>query len=183
MIEISYTKEGLDEALRGLEEFLGRTTQEQIVDFLEGFGDRFLEVAKAYPFPQRDAIRRVDPRPAPYGPQGVPRFREFWKKDVEALDEGGALDLWNDHPRSRIILFPTKGHTIPSGGPDEMLAKGYPLRWYDEGGAQHTRWATPHRGTPGQPVHQTTWEKLETEFDQGLDQLIDQFTATISGGL
>ena len=141
---------------------------------LERWGARFTTVAKAYPFPKRDIMRSIDTRPHPRGPMPE-RLRDFWKFETQAEEGGAALDIWNEHPRAQWILFKTEGHPIPRS-PLE-----YKLRWFDYQGGMHMKWSVVHPGTPGQPVHTETYDDLEQEFDQSLDDLINEFIRTVGG--
>ena len=143
MIQIEYTFEGLDEAIRDIEDAMFGLPA-SIHQMLLDWGQKFLETAKAYPFPKQDRMRAIDGRVAPRGPQGRPRFRDFWKGMVDPVDNGAKLDIWNEHPNAKFVLFPTAGHTIPRGGSATMREKGYPLRWFDERGGVHTRWEVWH---------------------------------------
>jgi hypothetical protein len=176
MIQIEYTFEGLDEAIRDIEAAT-MGLPEDINRMLSEWGGKYLDTAKAYPFPKADRMRSIDGRL-----RGVPRFRDFWKSKIEPTQGGAVLDIWNEHQNAKFVLFPTSEHQIPYGGAGAQREKGYPLRWYDsETGAVQRAWSVWHPGTPGQPVHQETWLKLEPELDQELDKLVEQFTKKVGG--
>ena len=171
--EVQVIADDFDEFARQLDSAID-DFQDSFRPELERWGARLTEVAKAYPFPKRDIQRSVDRRPHPRGPM-PDRLRDFWKHETNAEDDGASLDTWNEHPRAKWILFPTKGHPIP------MSDLGYKLRWFDYSGGMHMKWSVVHPGTPGQPVHSETYDKLEEEFDQNLDDMVNQFINTVGG--
>ena len=176
MITIFYELDGLHDALRGLEQLV-QTASQRLEDELSHWSDVFLATARGRVFYKDEQMRRIDRRRA-----GQPRLRDFWKSEIEQIDYGAALEIWNEHPNMAMILFPTSEHRIPFGGAPAMKAKGYPLRWYDYRGEMHTQWASLHPGTPGQPVHLETWDRLESIFEGRLEALADDFVRIVTEG-
>jgi len=166
----------LDQAIRGLEQ-LEQTISQRLEDELSHWSDVFLATARGRVFYKDEQMRRIDRRR-----EGQPRLRDFWKSEIEPIEDGAALNIWNEHPNVGAILFPTAAHRIPLGGAAEMKARGYPLRWFDHLGGMHTQWESWHPGTPGQPVHTETWDRLETIFEGRLETVTDDFVRTITEG-
>ena len=167
------------------DEFAGRLDaaidnfQQSFTPELERWGSRLTEVAKAYPFPKRDLMRTIDHRPHPRGPMKE-RLRDFWKFEVKDANDGAVLETWNEHPRAKWILFPTGPHPISAPIP-EGEPGAYPLRWFNYEGREITSWSVVHPGTPGQPVHSEALDSLENEFDQNIDDLINQLIREVGG--
>jgi len=71
-----------------------------------------------------------------------------------------------------LIRYGTDPHPIPKGGSAEMMAKGYPLRFYWEKGPRgpgiYRFWSVNHPGTDPNPFVDETVAEIEPEILEGL---------------
>tara|TARA_Y100000310_G_scaffold291990_1_gene320363 strand:- start:1059 stop:1601 length:543 start_codon:yes stop_codon:yes gene_type:complete len=178
MLEIEYRVQGLTETAEAILD-AGNSLQDLMMAELSMWEERFMDVAKSKEFPKDDRIRGFDSRRA-----GQPRLRDFWRSElspyVGVMGDGAQLEIWNEHPQVKNILFPTKPHRIPAGGEAEMRQRGYKLRYFDYGGGMHKQWESQHPGTPGQPVHEETFEALSPLLEEHLENIATSFARRIT---
>lgn len=130
------------------------------------FARRSVELAQA----QRDGMRDL-------GRAGVEIIKRYAPKDTGAFSEGiryrtedtghsTRLTFYVGGEHAFVLPFLVEGtvpHLIPSGGAEEQIAKGYPLHWVDESGADHFAWEVWHPGTDPDPFLDIAFDAMEPQ--------------------
>lgn len=107
---------------------------------------------------RRDAMREL-------GREGVKTIQHYAPEDTGIFKRGiryrttdtgfsTRLTFYASGEHAFVLKFLTEGtpaHEIPTGGAEVQKAKGYPLHWVGDDGADHYAWSVMHPGTLPDP--------------------------------
>jgi hypothetical protein len=99
-----------------------------------------------------------------YAPVDEGKFAEGIRYRTDDIGKGTRLTFYVGGEHAFVLPFLRDGtvpHLIPSGGAAEQIAKGYPLHWVGEDGADHYAWEVWHPGTDPDPFLDIAFDAME----------------------
>jgi len=119
----------------------------------------------------------------PFGTEpGSVHFAAAWRSTFSATETGGTTTLENVSPHAEYVLFPTRPHPIVAADRPSATDPGHEhvLRFAGRGGEVVFRHDVQHPGTPGNPVHERTWQAAQAGVLAALGKVATTVDAQIA---